>query len=273
VYEVEPPPAVFSLRDQPQVIMTPHLGASTSEAQDNVGIEIAESITDFLLRGEVRNAVNLPNLDAKTYQVVKPFIVLAEKLGRLIAQLAPKRNDRIVITYGGKTTEFPTDPITRSVLKGYLTLVSGNEANYVNAFALAKSLGLLVEEVKSNEETDYNEWLHVAVFADGQKVSVGGTVLTARHHPRIVRLNSRPVEIDPKGVLFIMNNKDRPGIVGHVGSLLAKHKVNIASMSLSRDAAGGQALTILNLDSVPPTDLLNELQADPDISNIHVVKL
>jgi D-3-phosphoglycerate dehydrogenase / 2-oxoglutarate reductase len=273
VYEVEPPPANFTLRDLPQVVMTPHLGASTSEAQDNVGIEIAESITDFLLRGEVRNAVNLPNLDAKTYQVVKPFVVLGEKLGRLVAQLAPKRNDRLVVTYGGKTTEFPSDPITRSVLKGYLTLVSGNEANYVNAFSLAKSLGLLVEEVKSNEETDYNEWLHVAVFVDGHKVSVGGTVLTARHHPRIVRLNSRPVEIDPKGVLFIMNNKDRPGIVGYVGSLMGKHQINIASMSLNRDAAGGQALTILNLDSVPPADVMAELQKDPDISNIHVVKL
>src|SRR5271165_6663850 len=102
VYETEPPPKEFPLRDLPQVVMTPHLGASTEEAQENVGIEVAEAITDFLLNGVVRNAVNLPNLDAKTFQVVKPFLTLGEKLGRLLAQLAPKRNDRIVITYGGR---------------------------------------------------------------------------------------------------------------------------------------------------------------------------
>jgi D-3-phosphoglycerate dehydrogenase len=113
----------------------------------------------------------------------------------------------------------------------------------------------------------------VAVMHDGQKMSVGGTFFSARHHPRIVRLNSRPVEIVPKGVLFLMNNKDRPGIVGHVGTLMSQHGVNIASMSLTRDSAGGQALTVLNLDSVPPQALIEELQKDPDISNVKVVKL
>lgn len=273
VYEAEPPPSSFPLRDLPQVIMTPHLGASTTEAQDNVGIEVAEAITDFLTHGVVRNAVNVPNLDGKTYELVKPYLNLGEKLGRLMAQIAPKRNERLVVTYGGKATELPTDPITRSVLKGFLELVGGNEVNYVNAVVLAQSLGLLVEEVKSNEETDFSEWLHVAVYSDGHKLSAGGTFFSARHHPRIVRLNSRPVEIVPKGVLFLMSNKDRPGIVGYLGSLMAKHNVNIASMSLTRDAVGGQALTVLNLDSVPDQALLAEIQKDPDISNVRVVKL
>src|SRR5947208_5720179 len=116
VYETEPLPKEFPLRDLPQVIMTPHLGASTEEAQENVGIEVAEAITDYLLHGAVRNAVNLPNLDAKTYAVVKPFFTLGEKLGRLLWQLAPKRNDQIIITYGGKATELPSDPVTRPVL-------------------------------------------------------------------------------------------------------------------------------------------------------------
>jgi len=110
VYEVEPPPKEFPLRQLPQVIMTPHLGASTEEAQENVGIEVAEAITDYLLHSVVRNAVNLPNLDAKTYALVKPYLNLGEKLGRLLAQLAPKRNERLVITYGGKATEMPGDP-------------------------------------------------------------------------------------------------------------------------------------------------------------------
>src|SRR5258705_3504027 len=273
VYEVEPLAKEFPLRDLPQVIMTPHLGASTEEAQENVGIEVAEAITDYLLNGAVRNAVNLPNLDAKTYAIVKPFLTLGERLGKLLAQIAPKRNDQLIVTYGGKATELPTDPITRVVLKGFLQSVGGKDVNQVNVRAMASALGLLVEEIKSNEETDYNEWVHVAVKAGDQRFSAGGTIFGKRNQPRIVRLNSRTVEIVPEGVLFLMNNKDRPGIVGYLGTLMSRHNVNIASMSLSRDNAGGQALTVLNLDSVPPAALIEEIQRDADISNVRVVKL
>jgi len=273
VYETEPLPKEFPLRDLPQVIMTPHLGASTEEAQENVGIEVAEAITDYLLHGAVRNAVNLPNLDAKTYSLVKPYLNLGEKLGRLLAQLAPKRNERLVITYGGRATEMPGDPISRAVLKGFLESAGGKEVNQVNVRALASSLGLLVDEIKSNEETDFNEWLHVAVYSNGNKASVGGTFFGKHSHPRIVRINSLPVEVVPAGVLFLMTNKDRPGIVGYIGTLMGKYNVNIANMSLSRDNKGGHALTVLNLDSVPPPELLVEIQQDPDISNVRVVQL
>jgi len=273
VYEVEPLPKEFPLRDLSQVIMPPHLGASTEEAQENVGIEVAEAITDYLLNGAVRNAVNLPNLDAKTYAVVKPYLTLGERLGRLLAQLAPKRNDQLIVTYGGKAAELPTDPITRTVLKGFLESAGGKDVNQVNVRALAAGLGLVVEEIKSNEETDYNEWVHVAVKSGEQRFSAGGTIFGKRNQPRIVRLNSRTVEIVPEGVLFLMNNKDRPGIVGHLGTLMSRHGVNIASMSLSRDNAGGQALTVMNLDSVPPPALLEEIKNDADISNVRVVKL
>jgi len=273
VYETEPPPKDFSLRDLPQVIMTPHLGASTDEAQENVGIEVAEAITDFLLNGVVRNAVNLPNLDAKTYSLVKPYLALGEKLGRLVCQLAPRRNERLVVTYGGKATEVPGDPITRFVLKGFLESAGGKDINQVNVRTLAASLGLLVEEIKSNEETDFNEWLHLAVYSGGQKISAGGTFYGSKHQPRIVRVNGHPVEIVPEGVLFFMTNKDRPGIVGYLGTLMGRHNINIASMSLSRDIAGGHALTVLNLDSVPPPAVLDEVQKDQDITNVRIVKL
>jgi D-3-phosphoglycerate dehydrogenase len=273
VYGTEPLPKDSPLRSLPQVVMTPHLGASTEEAQENVGIEVAEAITDYLLHGAVRNAVNLPNLDAKTYAVVKPYLNLGQKLGRLLAQLAPKRNDRLVVTYGGKATELPTDPITRAVLKGFLESAGGKDVNQVNVRTLAGGLGLLVEEIKSTQETDFHEWLHVAAHAGDQKLSVGGTFFSALHHPRIVRLGGQPVEIVPEGVLLLLNNKDRPGMVGHIGSLLGRHDVNIAHMSLNRDSAGGQALTILNLDSVPPPAVLEELQRDSAISNVRVVKL
>jgi D-3-phosphoglycerate dehydrogenase len=255
------------------VIMTPHLGASTEEAQENVGIEVAEAITDYLLNGAVRNAVNLPNLDAKTYALVKPYLTLGEKLGRLVCQLAPKRNDRLVVTYGGKATEVPGDPITRFVLKGFLESAGGKDINQVNVRTLAASLGLLVEEIKSNEVTDFNEWLHLAVYSGGQKISAGGTFYGSKHQPRIVRVNGQPVEIVPEGVLFFMTNKDRPGIVGYLGTLMGRHNINIASMSLSRDIAGGHALTVLNLDSVPPPAVLEEVQKDQDITNVRVVKL
>jgi D-3-phosphoglycerate dehydrogenase len=273
VYETEPLPKDSPLRALPQLIMTPHLGASTEEAQENVGIEIAEAIAAFLLQGEVRNAVNMPSLDAKTYETVKPFLTLSEKLGRLVAQVAPKRNDRLVITYGGRAAEVPTEPLTRAVLKGFLQHVRGAEVNQVNVRVLATTQGLVVEEIKSSETTDFNEWIHVAAFSDGQKTSAGGTILGRKHQPRIVRLLGQPVEIVPEGVLLLLNNKDKPGMVGYLGSLLGGHGVNIASMSLNRDEAGGQALTVLNLDSVPPFAVLEKLQSDPNISNVRVVNL
>jgi D-3-phosphoglycerate dehydrogenase len=273
VYELEPLPKDSPLRKLSQVLMTPHLGASTMEAQENVGIEVAEAITDYLLHRVVCNAVNLPNIDAKTYEIVKPYLNLGERLGRLVAQLAPKRNDRLVVTYGGKAAEIPEDPVTRSVLKGFLETAGGKEVNQVNVRTMAGTLGLLVQEVKSNEETDFNEWLHVAVWSADKKYSAGGTFFGAQNNPRIVRVNSQTVEIVPEGVLLLMNNKDRPGIVGHIGTLMGKHGVNIASMSLSRDNEGGQALTVLNLDSVPPQVLLDDIQQDKDISNVKVIKL
>ena len=272
VYETEPLPKEFPLRDLPQVIMTPHLGASTEEAQENVGIEVAEAISDYLLRGAVRNAVNLPNLDTKTFELVRPYLSLAEKLGRLLSVLTPKRNDQLVVTYGGKAAELPTDPITRTVLKGFLENAGGQEVNQVNVRALAASLGLVVEEIKSNEETDYYEWIHVTVISSGQRYSAGGTILGKRHQPRIVRLLGRPVEIVPEGVLLLMNNKDQPGMVGYIGTLMGRHKINIANMSLNRDVAGGQALTVLTLDSVPAPGVLAEIQNDPNISNVKVIK-
>lgn len=273
VYETEPLPKDSPLRAMPEVVMTPHLGASTEEAQENVGIEVAEQIIDYLLKGSIRNAVNMPSLDAKTYQAVKPYLNLGEKLGRLVAQLAPKSNDRLVITFGGKAATVPTDPITRQVLTGFLGQTLGNDVNQVNVKMVASSRGLLVEEIKSNEATDYSEWLYVAAHAGDKKISAGGTILGARHQPRIVRLDGQTVEIVPEGVIFLFKNKDRPGIVGYIGTLMGRYNVNIASMSLHRDNEGGQALTVLNLDSVPPDELVDQIKKDPDVSQVRIIKL
>jgi D-3-phosphoglycerate dehydrogenase len=275
VFSTEPLSADHPFRKHPGITLTPHLGASTNEAQEKCGIEVAEVITGYLLTGEVRNAVNLPYLDAKTYEQVRPYLVLGEKLGKLLTQLAPTQADRLHITYGGKAQELPNiDPVTRAVLLGYLSRASVKDLNNVNVRGIASTLGLTVEEKRSNEPVTFNEWLHIQVSRDGEKVaSAGGTFFGSPDNPRIVRVFSQPTEIVPFGVVLLLKNKDRPGIVGYLGTLLSRHKVNIASMSLSRDTVGGHALTVLNLDSVPPAEALEELQRDPDITNVKVVQL
>lgn len=273
VYEVEPPPADFPLRDLANIVFTPHLGASTAEAQENVGIEIAQAIKAALLEGEIRNAVNMPSIDAKTFAIVKPYLTLGDKLGRFAAQLAPNRNDRIVITYGGKAVDLPTDAVTRAVLTGFLKHAGGEEVNSVNVRSMASTIGLEIEEVKSSEQTDFNEWLHVAVWSGDSKVSIGGTFFGAKNEPRIVRVNSQPVEVTPSGAVLLLENKDRPGIVGHIGTLLGQQNVNIASMSLSRDVIGGKALTLLNVDSAPDQAVINRLLEEADIYAARVIRL
>lgn len=273
VFEVEPPPADFALKELPNIVFTPHLGASTAEAQENVGIEIAQAIRAALLEGEIRNAVNMPSIDAKTFAIVKPYLTLGDKLGRFAAQLAPNRNDRVVITYGGKAVDLPTDAITRAILTGFLKHAGGEEVNSVNVRTMASTIGLLVEEVKSSEQTDFNEWLHVAVWSGDNKVSIGGTFFGAKNDPRIVRVNGRPVEVTPEGVVLLLENNDVPGIIGKLGTKLGSHHVNIASMSLSRTEAGGAALTLLNLDSAPSAEVLKELTTDADIISARVIQL
>ena len=275
VFAKEPLPADHPYRKQANLILTPHLGASTKEAQEKCGIEVAEVIAGYLLTGEVRNAVNLPYLDAQTYEQVKPYLPLGEALGKLLAQLSTAAADRIYITYGGSARELPNiDPVTRAVLRGFLSTSNLKDVNNVNVRSVAQSIGITVEEKKSDEPVTFNEWVHVQVFSGGKKlISAGGTFFGSPNNPRIVRLFSQAVEIPVAGSLLLLNNTDKPGIVGHLGSLLGKHNVNIASMSLGRDTVGGLALTVLSLDSEPPQAVLDELKKDTDISNVKVVSL
>ena len=272
VYESEPLAKDSPLRDCPNLILTPHLGASTVEAQDNVGLEVAQGISDYLLHGSLMNSINMPSLDAQTSAKVQPYLRLGEKMGVLLAKLGQVGTERLAITYGGLATELPGDPIARSIIKGFLGAAEGEEVNLVNVRSMAKERGLVVEEIKSTQQVDFREWLHIRAWAGEEKVSVAGSFFGLAQHPRIVRLNSQPVEIVPDGILFMMTNKDRPGIVGHLGTVLGNHGVNIANMSLGRDLEGGQALTALNIDSIPPAECLAELEADPDIGTIRIVQ-
>src|ERR1700752_5210163 len=271
VFESEPLPADSPLRNAPNLVLTPHLGASTIEAQESVGIEIAQSIRAVLLEGTIRNAVNMPNLDAKTLAIIGPHLRFGEKLGRFLSQIAPKRADSLNINYSGKVNEVDTAAITRAVLKGFLQLAGGSEVNEVNAPAFAETLGLKVSESRLSVPGDYTDMLELSAVGEGKTVSVGGAFFGAT--PRIISINSRPVEARPHGVVLVLENTDRPGMVGRIGTLLGKHGGNIATMSLSRNQAGGTALTVLNLDTAPSEDLLATIRASEDILSAQVIEL
>jgi D-3-phosphoglycerate dehydrogenase len=271
VFETEPLPNDSQLRAAPNLVLTPHLGASTAEAQESVGIEIAQSIRAALLEGTIRNAVNMPNLDAKTLSIIGPHLRFGEKLGKFLSQVAPRRVEQLNINYSGKVNEVDTTAITRAVLKGFLQSAGGSEVNEVNAPAFAETLGLKVTETRLSAVGDYTDLLELSATADGKTVSVGGAFFGAT--PRIVSVNSRPVEARPHGVVLILENTDRPGIVGRIGTLLGDHGVNIATMSLSRNQEGGTALTVLNLDTAPSEKLLAEIRASGDIHSAQVIEL
>ena len=271
VYEIEPPPAEFPLRTLPNVVFTPHLGASTAEAQESVGIEIAEAIRSLLLEGVIRNAVNVPNMDAKTLAVIAPYLAFGEKLGRFLRQVAPKRCEMLSINYSGKVNEFETSPISRYILKGFLEEAGGGEVNPVNVTSLAKTLGLKTVETKDSAAGEFTDLVDLQAMGQGETVSVAGTFIGSS--PRIVRINGRHVEARSVGVLLLLENHDVPGIVGQIGTVLGAHAVNIANMSLSRDHRGGEVLTVLNLDSVPDETILESILTNPNIRSAKVVRL
>src|SRR5947208_4020021 len=184
VFEIEPLPDESPLRVAPNLILTPHLGASTAEAQESVGIEIAQSIRAALLEGTIRNAVNMPNLDARTLAIIGPHLKFGEKLGRFLSQVSPKRVDTLNINYSGKVNEVDTSAITRSVLKGFLHLAGGDDVNEVNAPAFAETLGIQVTESRLSAPGDYTDLLELSAVAEGKSISVAGAFFGAT--PRIV---------------------------------------------------------------------------------------
>jgi D-3-phosphoglycerate dehydrogenase / 2-oxoglutarate reductase len=261
VYEEEPLAADSELRRLPGVTLTPHLGASTAEAQDAVGVEVAEQIADVLNGGVIRNAVNMPTLDAATLAVLRPYLDLGAKLGTLVQQISPEHVAALRITYWGKIVDLDANAITRAILRGWLRRISGESANFVNAPFLLERLGVRCEVVKSTGEADYTELIQVEAIAGGEVArSAAGTLIGKASSPRIVSLNGRAVEVAAVGKLLIIENSDEPGMIGYVGTLLGRDKVNIANMSLSRQEAGQTALMVINLDSEPSDAARRELK-------------
>ena len=274
VYEDEPLGAASELRRLPNVTLTPHLGASTAEAQDAVGVEVAEQIADVLKGGVIRNAVNMPTLDAATLKVIGPYMDLGAKLGTLLQQVSPEQIGSLKITYWGKVVDLDANAITRAILRGWLRRISGENVNFVNAPVLLERLGVRSEVVKSTGEADYNELIQVeALGADGVTRSVAGTLIGKASSPRVVSINGREVEVAATGKLLIIENSDEPGMIGYVGTLLGRDGVNIANMSLSRQEPGQTALMVINLDSEPSAAARRELKGHKAIRLAKFVQL
>jgi D-3-phosphoglycerate dehydrogenase len=259
VFEQEPPPADHPLLQLPQVVTTPHLGASTEEAQYNVALEVARQVADALLGRGIRNAVNMPSLDAETLRVLQPYILLGEKLGALASQLSGGKTAEVRVTYVGEVTTHDTSAVTLAVLKGLLTPVVGERVNYVNASVIAAERGVRVVEAKASRLDEFANLLALEVRSDGESLAVSGT-LSPRREPRIVKIDRYFVEAIPDGHMLLIRNQDKPGLIGALGTLLGEAKINIAAMSNGRDAPGGLAVTVVNVDSEVPGKVLEQVK-------------
>ncbi|MEE2658666.1 MAG: phosphoglycerate dehydrogenase [Candidatus Latescibacterota bacterium] len=265
VFEEEPPPADYKLLQHENVIATPHLAASTQEAQTSVALQVADQVRELLVGGVIRNAVNVPSLDPEVYQVLRPYLQLAEYLGRAQAQLAEGQLERITIEYRGVVAEQPTSALTSAVLKGIMeTIAAEGAVNFVNAPILAQERGIGVEELKSREPEDFASLITV-IYQTNQGPRVLSGTLFGKRDPRIVRLDEYELDAVPEGHMLFYVNNDIPGIIGRIGTIMGTHKVNIAQMSCGRQQVGGRALTVLNIDSYVPDEVLEELLSDPHI--------
>jgi D-3-phosphoglycerate dehydrogenase len=265
VFEVEPPAndhPLFSI--DKHVVFTPHLGASTNEAQENVGIQVAEQLRDFFVTGEIRNAINMPSLDAAALAAVGPYLDLARALGKLLAKLGPASPDSLRVSYHGPLGKKDTGLVSRSVLTALLeSSRPDGQVNIVNAPAIAAQLGLDLVESVINAKTEYNELLVAELSKGGERYRVAGTIIG--RSPKIVELDRLYVDTNISGNFLIVRNDDRPGIVGALGTLLGNANQNIANLSLARNKSLGVALSIIELDAALPADVMTAIRAIPGV--------
>ena len=271
VYEKEPP-GQCRVVGMDKVIATPHLGASTEEAQVNVAIEIANSIKDAVTGNGIRNAVNAPSIEPELLKVIEPYLNLAEKIGAMQAQLAEGSITKVKIKYVGDIINYNLNHMTRSIMKGILKPVLEESINYVNALVIARERGVKVTEEKTKEIEDFANLIAVEVQTSRAKNFIMGTLFT-KVDPRIVKINQFYVDAVPEGHMLIINNQDKPGIVGQIGSMLGKHNINIAGMTFGRAKKGGDAITVLNVDSAVSEGVLEKIRKARYIKKVKSIKL
>jgi len=272
VYSTEPPDFSSELFELPNVITTPHLGASTEEAQTNVAIDVAEQIVDVFEGRSARSAVNMPALSPEVLAAVQPYLPLAEKMASLAAQTSEGRPYQVEIRYGGDLAKIESGPISRAVLVGLLKPAMGETVNPVNAPLMAKSRGIEVIESKSPEGGDYSSLLSITVTSDKGVNRISGTLFGAKE-PRVVEMGGFPIDIAPTGVLLVSPHIDRPGVIGQVGTILGNENINIASMHLGRKTPGQNALMVLSVDSEVPESIIEKIAAIPGIDSVKQVRL
>lgn len=272
VFEKEPLPPDSEILKLENIITTPHLGASTEEAQVNVAIEVAEIVRDALLGNGIRNAANYPCLEAEVCKLLEPYINLSEKLGQFSAQLVEGRFHELNINYSGEIIQYDLSPLTMALVKGILSPILKETVNFINATKLAKERNINIKESKSSKEAEFVNLIQLEIKTDKETRRVSGT-LSANKQARIVKIDNYYVEIPPVGEMVLIQNLDKPGIIGNLGTLLGKHDINIAAMTFGREKPGGKAITVLNVDAVITPEVLKEIKKLENVLSAKVIKL
>ena len=267
------PPADSPLVAMPNVIATPHIAGSTSEAQEEVGIQIALQVRDFLAEGVIRNSVNLPSLSGDQYKRVRPYLELAERLGSLVAQAFDGRTERVRIRYAGEASEVGARVLGNAVLVGVLNRVLAQQVNIVNATSAAAARGIAVEESTRRRERGFPNTIEVTI-SGAHELSAEGTVL-ADTGPRILRFDGIDLEAPLAGTLLLTRNRDVPGVIGHIGTALGSMGINIATFALGRRAPtrDAEAVALVRLDGEVPDSVAVRIRELPSITAARIIRL
>ncbi len=255
----EEPAVTNVLFGHPHVVCTPHLGASTTEAQENVALQVAEQMSDYLVRGAISNAINFPSITAEEAPKLKPFIALAEKLGSFAGQLTETGIRKVTITYEGAVADLKTKALTSSAIAGLLRPML-SDVNVVSAPVVAKDRGIVIDEVTRAAQGDYESLITLTVTTETQERSVAGTVFHDGK-PRILSIKGIKVDAEFAPSMIYVTNEDKPGFIGRFAGLLGDAGVNIATFALGRDRAGGSAIALVEVDGPVPDAALHKVQA------------
>jgi D-3-phosphoglycerate dehydrogenase len=271
VFVVEPPPATHPLLGLEEVIVTPHLGASTAEAQEQVATTIAEQVANFLTTGAVAGAVNVPDVGPDALDAMRPYLLLGVKLGSFLTQFFGHAINEVQIAYSGEVADRDVQSITRAVLTGLLSPVS-ERVNQVNAMLIAEERGLRVTESVARAASDFASLIEVTVRGDEGESRAGGA-LFGRYDPRLVGIDAHRLEAVPEGHMLVVRNDDQPGVVGRIGTFLGDRGINIAQLYLSRNQAGGVAMSVYEVDQELDAGKLAELARVPHVISVKQIKL